>query len=90
MRQTIVRRALAAAALAATLALAGPAEAAGWRGEGPDLFERVWSWITAWVAPAGGGPAVTKDGRCIDPNGGGPRCSGTTTIPDPSGPTSGR
>jgi hypothetical protein len=80
MDQRRIRRVIAAAALAMTLALAPPAHAAGgrgWRPEtglfSPGLFSKAWQWL-AEVWPWTGGPqqapaAGSKRSMGIDPNG---------------------
>jgi hypothetical protein len=91
-----MRHAAVATALAATLALAAPAHAAGWesRVSGVDFAHAVWQWLASlWPAPERGTePAPTeppweKAGGCIDPMGQ-PACepkNTASTAPDPNG-----
>jgi hypothetical protein len=81
MDQRRIRRVIAAAALAMTLAFAPPARAAGKSGWGPEpgLFGKAWQWL-AEIWPAHGGPqqapaarpdatARSKRSMGTDPNG---------------------
>ena len=78
MDQRRIRRVIAAAALALTLAPAPPAHAAGKRIE-PGLFVKGWQWLTAIGSWSGGSqraPAARQSSRRedkrsagIDPNG---------------------
>ncbi len=79
MREKWMRRAVVAVAFTAALALAVPAQAAGWssRAPGSDLFDVAWQWIARlWVVPeAGSQPAsqavgwTKSKGNTIDPDG---------------------
>lgn len=82
-----IRRAAAVLALAATLALAAPAHAAGWKdfAAGPGWFEQVREWIARlWVGGEATGPtpAVEKCGSSANPDG----CPGAA--PSPPRPSS--
>ena len=80
MTRNWIRRASAAGALALTLILAAPAQAAGWtlRTPAPSLVEAAWQWLAGlwtppWEEPGSAiAPYGTKDDRGggIDPNGG--------------------
>ena len=80
-----IRRAAAALALAATLALAAPAHAAGWEdlGVGPGWIEQAMEWIARlWIGgeARGSAPAIEKCGGGINPDG---VCSGGAPSPQP-------
>ncbi|HEV8580625.1 MAG TPA: hypothetical protein VGX68_16280 [Thermoanaerobaculia bacterium] len=82
-----IRRTAAALALAATLALAAPAHAAGWRdlAGSPGWIGSALEWIAQlWVGSseaAGFSPVFgnEKEGMGVDPSGG----SGVTSSPQP-------
>lgn len=72
MDQRRIRRVIAAAALAMTLALAPPAHAAGGRGGGPEpglfspgLFSKAWQWLaevsSLWTGGPQQAPATRQD-----------------------------
>lgn len=71
-----IRRVAAAAALAATLAFANPAHAAGWKAwtVTPGWFESVKEWIArVWMGDGQAStptPGIEKCGMGVDPNGG--------------------
>jgi hypothetical protein len=76
MSRILFRRITIAAALAALLTLAVPAQAAGWNGWAPggDLLQSAWQWVAGlWapVAPAHHSGRITKTdrGSSIDPDG---------------------
>jgi hypothetical protein len=87
MKRTWMRRAAAAGALVATLALAAPARASEWTSwvPGPDLMQTAWQWIAGlWPAPEGvEQPArdLWKEGSGVDPEGS-PTNSSTTCQTD--------
>jgi fatty acid desaturase len=97
MKRTWMRHAAAATALAAALALAAPARAAGWESwaSGPEFARAAWQWLAGlWPAPEGDGqpagsaPAWEKEGGCVNPNGQPacePRSTTTSTAPNPNG-----
>jgi len=75
MSRILFRRISIAAALAALLTLAAPAQAAGWNGWASDgnLMQSAWQWVASlWApqAPAHHSRPITKAGIGIDPNGG--------------------
>ena len=87
-----IRRAAAALVLAATLALAAPAHAAGWKdlGAHPRWIETALEWIAhLWV---GGGeatgltPGMEKCGAGSDPDG---NCHGAVAPPPSTGSSAG-
>jgi hypothetical protein len=86
MKLQRIRRAAAAAAVAATLALAAPVHAAGWENPaaGPGWLQQALEWIThLWVGgdEAGGlKPVIEKCGAGIDPSG----CPGAAPPPEPA------
>ena len=96
MNRTWIRRGAVATAVAAALALAAPAHAAGWesRVPGVDLVHAVRQWLAGlWPAPGGGpepassGEAGEKAGCSVNPNGQ-PLCeptSSTTASPNSNG-----
>lgn len=84
------KRVFVAAALAATLCGAVPAQAAEGSGSAADLLERLVAWwAEIWQpeAPAGGpGFTYAPDGAFVDPNGGGPRTGSCDTDPGCNAP----
>ena len=84
------KRVLVAAALAASLCAAVPAQAADWEGSSSDLLDRLVAWVVEiWApeAPAEGLRAVyAPDGPFVDPNGGGPRPGSCDTEPGCNAP----
>lgn len=88
MSQKRMRRGIAMVAVVAALALAPPAQAAGWPAIPPGLAEKAWAWLASWWgADEGGGgaggttegleKAYQGDGVAIDPDG--------NTSPRPTG-----
>jgi hypothetical protein len=78
MSRILFRRITTATVLAALLALAAPAQAAGWNGwaSDGDLLHSAWQWVASfWIPqapahPSKGIPGVKSDrGTGIDPNG---------------------
>jgi hypothetical protein len=78
MKRTWMRQAAVAMALAVTLALAAPVQAASWEtwASGPELVRAGWQWMARlWPAPEGAGqpersgPAWEKAGSCVNPDG---------------------
>lgn len=84
------KRVWVAAALAATLCAAVPAQAADWSGESAGFLDRLVAWVAEiWAAeaPAEGPRAVyAPDGPFVDPNGGGPRPGSCDTEPGCNSP----
>ena len=71
MSHRFVRRAVTAAVLAASLALAAPAHAAGLRGPDPaSLFEQARQWLAKlWPGEGRVQSGQEKAGMGVDPNG---------------------
>lgn len=69
MSRKIWRGTVSAVVLATTLA--GPAQAAGFRGwpEGNGVLAQAWQWVSGWLGSPGE-TAPGKRGAGVDPNGG--------------------
>ena len=84
------KRVLVAAALAATLCAAVPAQAADWSGESAGFLDRLAAWVVDIWAPAepegGLGRIYAPEAGFIDPNGGGPRPGSCDTDPGCNAP----
>ncbi len=83
---------LVAAALAATLGGALPAEAADWGASPADLLDRLVTWAVNIWSPAGSegelGRVYAPEGGYVDPNGGGPKPGVCDTDPGCNSPKS--